>query len=71
VARLLADGYTNADIATQFGIHEDTARKHVQSLLHKIGVPSRHAFRRLHRAGAIRGPGEQTSPETEGKGEGA
>ncbi len=71
VARLLADGYTNADIGDRLAIHEDTARKYVQSLLHKVGVPSRHAFRRLHRAGAIRGPGEQTSPEKEGKGDGA
>ncbi len=70
VARLLADGYTNADIGDRLAIHEDTARKYVQSLLHKVGVPSRHAFRRLHRAGAIRGPGEQTSPEKEGKGDG-
>ncbi len=71
VARLLADGYANADIGERLGIQEDTARKYVQSLLHKVGVPSRHAFRRLHRAGAIRGPGEQTLPEKEGKGDGA
>ncbi len=63
VAKLLVEGYTNADIGTQLTIREDTARKHVQALLHKVGVSSRHAFRRLHREGAIRGPDEQTSPE--------
>ncbi len=68
VAKLLVEGYTNADIGTQFGIHEDTARKHVQSLLHKVGVPSRHAFRRLYREGAIKRLDEQASPEKEGEG---
>ncbi len=63
VAELVADGYTNAEIGERLYIREDTAAKHVQSLLHKAGVPSRRAFSRAYRGEEIEEPDEQGRPD--------
>lgn len=64
VAELLSDGQTNAEIAAHLGIQEDTVKKHVQTILHTFGVPSRHAFRQLYRKGDERGLSlERESPQ--------
>jgi len=54
VAALVVDGYTNAEIAQRLSISEDTARKHVQAILHKFRMPSRRAFGRVYRRGETR-----------------
>jgi non-specific serine/threonine protein kinase len=41
VARLIADGQTNRDIATQLTIAEQTAERHVANILNKLGFHSR------------------------------
>ena len=41
VARLLAGGCTNKEIATVLGIHPTTAKNHTQSVLQKLGVRRR------------------------------
>ncbi len=66
VAELVVDGYTNAEIAQRLSISEDTARKHVQAILHKFGVPSRRAFGRVYREGGTQGRDAQNAPELEG-----
>jgi DNA-binding response OmpR family regulator len=47
VARLLAEGYSNSEIASRLSISPFTARNHVEQVLAKVGAPSRA------RAGAI------------------
>lgn len=46
VAKLVAHGATNTEIAKALGISYHTARHHVQRLLDKLGVRSRTAVRR-------------------------
>jgi DNA-binding NarL/FixJ family response regulator len=41
VARMLARGLTNPEIATELGITRITARNHAERVLEKLGVPSR------------------------------
>jgi DNA-binding response OmpR family regulator len=41
VARLLAEGYSNEDIARVLGISPFTARRHTEQVLGKLGSPSR------------------------------
>lgn len=41
VARLLARGRTNAEIATELGVSAFTARRHTEHVLHKLGVGTR------------------------------
>jgi DNA-binding NarL/FixJ family response regulator len=49
VARLLAQGLANADVAQRLGISPHTARHHTQRVLVKLGVHSRAAAAaRLH-----------------------
>ena len=47
VLALIAEGLTNADIATRLFIAEKTVDNHVASVLAKMGVPSRHDAARL------------------------
>jgi len=68
VAELVTDGYTNGEIGKRLYIREDTAAKHVQSLLHKARVPSRRAFSRVYRGGEAGVPDEQAAPEMEDNG---
>ena len=42
VARLLAEGLSNNEIADRIGVRFFTARNHVERTLSKLGVPSRH-----------------------------
>jgi len=42
VARLLAEGLSNNEIADRLGVRFFTARNHVERTLAKLGVPSRH-----------------------------
>jgi DNA-binding CsgD family transcriptional regulator len=46
VAKLVAQGATNVEIAKALGISYHTARHHVQRLLDKLGVRSRTAIAR-------------------------
>ena len=41
VARLVADGSTNADVASRLFISERTVESHVASVMNKLGVDSR------------------------------
>ncbi len=41
VARLLAEGCSNKEIAAELGIHPTTAKNHTQSVLQKLGVRRR------------------------------
>jgi len=43
VARLLADGRSNGEVAGQLGLSIHTARRHVEHVLSKLGVHSRAA----------------------------
>jgi DNA-binding response OmpR family regulator len=43
VARLIAEGCTNAEIATRLGLSFYTARNHAEQVMAKLGVPSRAA----------------------------
>jgi DNA-binding NarL/FixJ family response regulator len=43
VARLIADGYTNREIASALVIEPGTASNHVLRILRKLGAPSRAA----------------------------
>ena len=43
VVRELSNGRTNADIGKKLGISAATAKKHVENILEKLGVPSRAA----------------------------
>ncbi len=43
VVTLIARGHRNDEIARDLGISRHTARTHVQRVLDKLGVPSRHA----------------------------
>ena len=45
VARLLAEGFTNQEVARALTISPHTARHHTESVLSKLGVPSRRAVR--------------------------
>lgn len=42
VARLIAEGLSNTEIAERLGVKFFTARNHVERTLAKLGVPSRH-----------------------------
>ena len=42
VARLIAEGLSNTEIAERIGVKFFTARNHVERTLSKLGVPSRH-----------------------------
>ena len=43
VARLLARGYTNSEIAAEAFISPKTAEHHVSAVLAKLGLPNRRA----------------------------
>jgi DNA-binding NarL/FixJ family response regulator len=43
VARLLARGLTNSEIATEVFISPKTAEHHVSAVLSKLGLPNRRA----------------------------
>ncbi len=50
VAELLADGRTNAEIATALRMTGETAKTHVRAILQKFDVATRQEFGRLYRA---------------------
>jgi DNA-binding CsgD family transcriptional regulator len=50
VARLLAEGCTNKEIAAELGIHPTTAKNHTQNVLQKLGVRRRSQVGPLLRA---------------------
>jgi DNA-binding NarL/FixJ family response regulator len=68
VAALLADGYTNAEIGQHLSISAETARKHVQTILHTFGVPSRRTFGRVYRGVDTRGRAALDTPEMDDHG---
>ena len=55
VLPLLAEGCTNKEIGRQLVVTEDTAKKHVQSIIAKFGASDRtHAVMKAARAGLVR-----------------
>ncbi len=55
VLRLVAEGRTNKEIGRTLSIAEDTAKKHVQSIIAKLGASDRtHATLKAARAGLIK-----------------
>ncbi len=55
VLELVADGLTNKEVAKALFIADDTAKKHVQSIIGKMGASDRtHAVMKAARAGLIR-----------------
>ena len=55
VLRLVAEGRTNKEIGRALSIAEDTAKKHVQSIIGKLGASDRtHATLKAARAGLIK-----------------
>ena len=57
VLRLVGNGTTNREIATRLGIAEDTAKKHVKSIIEKLRASDRtHAATIAARAGLLGGP---------------
>ena len=55
VLRLVAEGQTNKEVARALFIADDTAKKHVQSVIGKLGASDRtHAVMKAARAGLIR-----------------
>lgn len=57
VARLLARGLTNAELAGHLGISPHTAKRHTESVLRKLGVKTRAAV-----AALLLGPGSPGMP---------
>lgn len=55
VLGLIADGYTNAEIAERLYITESTAKTHVKHVLRKLGVGNRAQAAALHRSGPSAG----------------
>jgi DNA-binding NarL/FixJ family response regulator len=55
VARLVADGLTNEEIAQALGISRFTARNHVEQVLEKLDVSSRARVAALVHGGAAKG----------------
>jgi DNA-binding CsgD family transcriptional regulator len=51
VARRMADGLSNAEIAERLGVSFYTARNHAERVMRKLGVPSRARVGALLRAG--------------------
>jgi DNA-binding CsgD family transcriptional regulator len=49
VLRLIAEGFSNREIATELVISEHTAANHVRSILTKVGVPNRTRAARFAR----------------------
>lgn len=55
VLALVADGCTNKKIGKHLGLAEDTVKKHVQSIIAKLGASDRtHAIMKAARAGLIK-----------------
>ena len=67
VLKLVGNGRTNRQIAQNLGITEDTAKKHVQSIIEKLRASDRtHAATIAARAGLLGGPvvNVKADPET-------
>ena len=59
VARLLADGLRNGDIAERLGISAHTVRRHMEAILRRLNVSNRAAAAKELRNGRAHGVGEQ------------
>lgn len=44
VRQLMADGYSNLEIASELGLHYDTVRNYVVKVCRKSGVANRYAL---------------------------
>jgi DNA-binding CsgD family transcriptional regulator len=57
VARMMADRWSYKEIASQLGIRPNTARRHCEQVLTRLGVHSRHELRQalLRMAGSVAG----------------
>jgi DNA-binding NarL/FixJ family response regulator len=58
VARLLADGLRNGDIAERLGISSHTVRRHMEAILRRLNVTNRAAAAKELRNGRADGVGE-------------
>lgn len=58
VARLLADGLRNGDIAERLGISAHTVRRHMEAILRRLNVSNRAAAAKELRNGRAHGVGE-------------
>ena len=58
VARLLADGLRNGDIAERLGISAHTVRRHMEAILRRLNVTNRAAAAKELRNGRADGVGE-------------
>lgn len=57
VARLLADGLRNGDIAERLGISAHTVRRHMEAILRRLNVSNRSAAAKELREGRAHGVG--------------
>ncbi len=58
VARLLAEGLRNGDIAERLGISAHTVRRHMEAILRRLNVSNRSAAAKELRNGRAHGVGE-------------
>jgi len=59
IARLLADGLRNGDIAERLGISAHTVRRHMEAILRRLNVTNRAAAAKELRNGRADGVGEE------------
>jgi DNA-binding CsgD family transcriptional regulator len=62
VARLIAEGCTNAELAAQLGLSFFTVRNHAEQVMAKMGVGNRSAIAPLLLAPVAETPEKPTTP---------
>ena len=60
VARLVARGWTNKEVARALGVTDGTVKLHVHKILQKLGEKNRYAlYRRMRTASHLEGPDQE------------